>query len=553
MNNYIFEYYQAINNGEEIVGKWIRMWYGLVIRGLEEKRFFYNPKKAARAIRFIEGFCRHSEGRRDLIKLELWQKATLSVIFGVVDENNIRQFRETFIVIGRKNGKTLLAAAIATYLAILDGEPGGKIYFVAPKLEQAKICYNAMAEMIRTDPELSQIGRRRRDDIYIETSNTIAKTLAFNARKSDGLNPSAVIMDEVGSWHGEAGVRYYEVIKSSAGARKQPLFNTITTAGYESDGAFDELYKRATAVLMGNSKETRLAPFIYQIDDVDRWNDINEIRKANPNLGVSLSLDTVLEDIAVAEGSFYKKAEFLAKRCNIKQNSSAAWIDAITIERISGDRFTLDDFRDSYAVVGVDLSQVVDLTAVVTLIEKDGKIHAIAHFWLPSKKLEEATTRDGLPYAAYIQRGFLSLSGDSFVDYHDVYNYIRSLLEEYRIYPLKIGYDRYSAQYLVQDLKGYGFHTDDVFQGENLTPVIDETEGMIRDGRILIGDNDLLKAHLLNSALKRSLERNRKKLVKIDAKSSIHIDGTAALLDAMTVRQKYADEIGEQIKNSRRT
>ena len=304
---------------------------------------------------------------------------------------------------------------------------------------------------------------------------------------------------------------------------------------------------------MGNSKETRLAPFIYQIDDIDRWNDINEIRKANPNLGVSLFLDDVLEDIAIAEGSFSSKAEFLAKRCNIKQNSSAAWIDAQTIERISGDRFTLEDFRDSYAVVGVDLSQTTDLTAVVTVIEKEKKLHAIAHFWLPSKKIEEATTRDGLPYQAYIERGILSPSGESFIDYADVFEYIRRLVEEYRIYPLKIGYDRYSAQYLVQDLKAYGFHTDDVFQGENLTPVIDETEGLIKDGRILIGDNDLMKAHLLNSALKRSLERNRKKLVKIDAKSSIHIDGTAALLDAMTVRQKYADEIGEQLKNARRT
>ena len=553
MNNFIFEYYQAITNGDEIVGRWIRLWYGYVIRGLEEKRFFYNPKKAARAIKFIEGFCRHSEGRRDLIRLELWQKATLSVIFGIVDENNIRQFRETFIVIGKKNGKTLLAAAIATYLAILDGEPGGKIYFVAPKLEQAKICYNAMAEMIRTDPELSHIGRRRRDDIFIETSNTTAKTLAFNARKSDGLNPSVVIMDEVGSWHGEAGVRYYGVIKSSAGARKQPLFASITTAGYESDGAFDEVYRRSTAVLMGNSRETRLAPFIYQIDDVDKWNDINEIRKANPNLGVSLSLDTVLEDIAIAEGSFSSKAEFLAKRCNIKQNSSAAWIDAQTIERISVDHFTLEDFRDSYAVVGVDLSQTTDLTAVVTVIERDKTLFAIAHFWLPSKKIEEATTRDGLPYAAYIQRGLLSPSGESFIDYSDIFNYIRRLIEEFQIYPLKIGYDRYSSQYLVQDLKSYGFHTDDVFQGENLTPVIDETEGLIKDGRIRIGDNDLMKAHLLNSALKRSMERNRKKLVKIDVKSSIHIDGTAALLDAMTVRQKYADEIGEQLKNERRT
>lgn len=553
MNNYIFEYYQQIQNGDEIVGRWIRLWYSIIIKGLEAKIFFYNAKKAAKAIRFIEGFCRHSEGRRDLLKLELWQRAMISVIFGVVDENNIRQFRETFIVVGRKNGKTLLAAAIATYLAVLDGEYGGRIYFVAPKLEQARVCYNAMAEMIRTDPELSKVGRRRRDDIFIETSNTTAKTLAFNARKSDGLNPSAVIMDESGSWHGEAGIRYYEVLTSSIGARKQPLFASITTAGYESDGIFDELFRRSTALLMGNSKERRFAPFLYTIDDIDHWNEINELKKANPNLGVSLSVDSVLEDIAIAETSLFNRAEFLCKRCNIKQNSSTAWIDAATIERISRGRFSLEDFRGHYAVIGVDLSQTTDLTAVVTLIEKEGKIHAIAHFWLPTKKLEEATARDGLPYEIYIQRGLMSLSGESFIDYNDVFLYIRKIIEDYRIYPLKLGFDRYSSVYLVQALRNYGIHCDDVFQGENLTPVIDETEGMIRDERILIGDNDLMKAHLLNSALKRSIERNRKKLVKIDARSSIHIDGTAALLDAMCVRQKYADEIGPRLRNEKRS
>jgi phage terminase large subunit-like protein len=121
------------------------------------------------------------------------------------------------------------------------------------------------------------------------------------------------------------------------------------------------------------------------------------------------------------------------------------------------------------------------------------------------------------------------------------------LVEKYQIYPLKVGYDRYSAQYLVQDMSAYGFQMDSVFQGENLYPVIQETQGLLEDGKIHIGDNDLLKAHLLNSAIKMSTERGRGKLVKLSP--SLHIDGTAALLDAMTVRQKWFAEIGEQLKN----
>ena len=120
-------------------------------------------------------------------------------------------------------------------------------------------------------------------------------------------------------------------------------------------------------------------------------------------------------------------------------------------------------------------------------------------------------------------------------------------MEKYKIFPLKVGYDRYSAQYLVQQMKEYGFHMDDVYQGENLYGVIQETQGMLEDGRIRIGDNDLLKVHMLDSALKMSTERGRGRLIKL--KPSVHIDGMAALLDAMTVRQKYYGEIGEQLKN----
>ena len=148
-----------------------------------------------------------------------------------------------------------------------------------------------------------------------------------------------------------------------------------------------------------------------------------------------------------------------------------------------------------------------------------------------------------------MQRGILQLSGDNFVDYHDCYAWFKSLVEDYKILPLKVGYDRYTAQYLVKDMQAYGFHMDDVFQGYNLTPVIRETEGLIRDQVFRIGDNDLLKVHLLNSALKTEADSGKSKLVKLSA--SDHIDGTAALLDAMTVRQKWYAEIGQQLKNER--
>jgi phage terminase large subunit-like protein len=217
------------------------------------------------------------------------------------------------------------------------------------------------------------------------------------------------------------------------------------------------------------------------------------------------------------------------------------------VEGAGGGAMSLEDFRDSYAVCGVDLSQTTDLTAAVCVIQRDGELYVFAHFWMPAEKIDEAQQRDGVPYRIYEQRGFLSASGDNFVDYHDCYRWLTALIEKHSIYPLKVGYDRYSAMYLIQDLEAYGFQCDDVYQGENLYPVIRETEGLLKDGKLHIGDNDLLKIHLLNSAIKMSVERGKGKLVKLSATD--HIDGTAALLDAMTVRQKWFGEIGDQLRN----
>lgn len=552
MNNYILERYQRIKDGTDIEGKNIVKWYEHIVKGLEKKSFYFDQKKANRAIKYIENFCHHHEGELapSLIKLELWQKADLSIMFGIVDKNGLRQFRECVLIMGRKCGKSLLASAISSYMAFLDGEYGARIYFVAPKLDQARICYDAFFQMTKAEPELNELAKKRRTDVYIESTNTSIQPLAFNAKKSDGLNPHLVVCDELGAWQGDQGIKQYEVLKSALGARKQPMILTITTANYV-DGIYDELMKRCTSVLNGTSKETRLAPFLYMIDDVEKWNDINELKKSMPNLGVSVSVDYMLEEIAIAEGSLSKKAEFLTKYCNIKQNSSVAWLDAQTIEKCVHEPLKLEDFRNCYGVLGIDLSRTTDLSACVLLVEKDGVINTFARFYLPTNKIEEATQRDGLPYKQYIQRGFLYPSGENIIDYQDIFNWCRELIEKYKVYVLKVGYDRYSAQYLINDLKSYGFQTDDVFQGWNLSPVIYELEAQMKDGKINIGDNDLLKAHFYNSALKTNTENERCQLVKIEQRA--HIDGMASMLDAMCMRSKYWDEIGRQLANERRT
>lgn len=547
MHSYILAYYQAIKDGSIVVGKWILLLYTYIVDGLANNEFYFDAKKANRAIRFVENFCHHSQGRNDLLKLELWQKATLSVIFGIVDSAGLRIFREIVLIVARKNGKTLFAAAIVAYCIFCDGEYGAAGYCVAPKLDQAELVYSAIWQIISQEPDMLGLTKRRKGDYYIESTNSFIKKIAFNAKKSDGFNPHITVCDEIASWPGDQGLKQYEVMKSALGARKQPLVLSISTAGYVNEGIYDELIKRATRFLLGDSRERRLCPFLYVVDDINKWDDINELQKSNPNLGVSVSVDFLLEEIAVAEGSLSKRAEFLTKYCNVKQNSSQAWLPSFAVEQSSGDALRLEDFRHSYCVGGIDLSRAIDLTACTVVIERAGKLYVFAKFFLPKGKLEEATARDGLPYPIYVERGLLQLSGENAVDYKDCFNWFNTLREKYEILPLKVGYDRAMATYLVQDMKQYGYHMDDVYQGYNLTPVIHETESLLRDGSVCIGDNDLLKIHLLNAALKMEAETDRCKLVKLSKND--HIDGTAALLDAMTVRQKWYSEIGQQLRN----
>ena len=568
--NPIYKYYQAIKNGSVTVGEYILKLYEKIIKGLETKEYFYDAAKANAAIEWMENHVFHTEGHLapGLLKLELWQKAIVACIYGIVDKDGLRQFREVLMIVARKNGKSVFASGLAKYDWFINGGFGARVYTIAPKLDQADIIYNNIWTMTTLDPEWQErkkaleadkkakvryedpeLARHRMTDLYIPATNGMVKKIAFSAKKSDGFNPSLCICDEIASWEGANGLKQYEVMKSGMGARREPILFSCSTAGYIDGSIYDELMARATRFLKGDSKEKKLLPFLYIIDDPAKWNDITELQKSNPNLGVSVTVDYLLEEIAVAEGSLSKKHEFLCKYCNLKQNSSIAWMDALDITACFGEELRFEDFHRCYAVGGIDLSQTTDLTACTAVIEKNGKLNVFAHFFLPENKLQEATARDGLPYEIYVQKGWLTLSGENFVDYHDCQKWFDDLLNKYKIYPLQIGYDRYSSQYLVQEMKNL-YEMDDVYQGTNLTPVIRETEGLVKDKKFNFGDNELLKIHLLNSALKKDVELNKVRLVKIAPKE--HIDGTAALLDAMCVRQKWWDQIGFRLQNKDR-
>lgn len=550
MNNYIFSYYQKIKDGSITVGHWVLLFYEIMVQGIEDGVYIFNQGKANRAVKFIETFCRHNKGKLAPKRfiLSLWEKAFISCLYGIVDENDHRMFREIALFVGRKCGKTLLAAAIIAYEVYVDGEFGSEIYCVAPKLDQSDLVFSAWEFTVHKNPELDRRTRKRKNDYIVDASNTTVKKIAFNEKKADGYNPMLTVGDEMSSWPAERGLKQYEVMVSGTGARIEPITLSVSSGGYVNDGIYDELFKRGTRFLLGDSKEKHLLPLFYMIDDIEKWDDVNELQKSLPGLGESVSVQFILDQIDIARESISKKTEFLCKFCNLKQNSSQAWLSTQTVGKMCDTtELKLEDFRGSYCVAGIDLSQTTDLTCACVIIERNSELYVLSKFWLPSEKIDDATAREGIPYNAYIERGLLAPSGENFVDYHDCFNWLRMLVEEYEILPLMVGYDRYSAQYLVQDLKAYGFRCDDVYQGENLWGVLQEMEGTFKDGRVHIGNNDLMKMHLLNSAIKMSAERGRGRLIKINP--TLHIDGVAAMSDAFCVRQKYWNELGDRLVN----
>ena len=541
-----------------MVGKWIRQLYDVIVRGLAEGRWKYDERLANNALGFIERYCHHYKGvmapRR--LKLDLWERAAISLIFGIVDGTGKRQFTEVFWVVGRKQGKTLLAAACATYMAYAAGEFGSEIFMLAPKLDQSDLVYSACEFNVHAEPELDAITRSTKyRGLMIQETNTTIKKLAFTSKKSDGYNPMFYVADEVAAWPGVNGLRQWEVMVSGTGAREEPLGMAISSGGYENEGLFDELMKRGTGFLMGNSREQHILPILYIIDDPEKWNDMQELRKSLPGMGISVSEEFIRKEIDIAEESISKAVEFRTKYCNLKQSVSTAWLRAEDINKAFGHHLQMEALRGHYCVAGVDLSQTTDLTSACIVTEIDGTLWVHSHFWLPNKRLEEATRRDNIPYEIYIRKGFLSLSGEEFINNDDVLLWFMDLVKTRKIFPLIIGYDRWTAQDLVQKLEKKHFHTDSVTQGFNLSGVSDIFEGMLREGRIRdMDDNDLLKIHFADAA--QQMESNaeqahpRKKLVKLS--KNAHVDGVAALLDAMAMRQFNWAKMGARLMNEKR-
>ena len=285
--NYVRQYVRAIRAETVTVSQPVRQVYERLDAEAADKScpYRFSAKLGDHAIRFIETFCRHYEGEHagQLVKLELWEKAFIQTLFGWVDKKTrLRRFREFFLLVARKNGKSFLSACIMVYMLVADGEAGAQCVSIATKYDQAAIVYKTARKIIEQDADLSALVVPIIGGMEFKLTNSTMKALASKSKTLDGLNLHYCSCDEL---HAQEDRNLYDVTKQGMKARKQPIFGTITTAGFAREGIYDDLFEYALSVAKGTVADAHLLPVLYTLDDRAEWTDPDAWAKANPGLG----------------------------------------------------------------------------------------------------------------------------------------------------------------------------------------------------------------------------------------------------------------------------
>lgn len=538
--NYLKAYLDAIEGGEIVVCKRIRKVYTRLVYEAENPgKYRFDEERANRPIEFIERFCKHSKGEwaGQPVRLELFQKAFISALFGFVDsKTGFRKYREAFFMVARKNGKSTMLAGIALYMLLADGEAGAEVYSVATKKDQAKIIFDEVCHMVSQSPYLRKHIKKRKSDLYFSASMSKLQPLGKNSDTLDGLNSSCVILDEA---HAVKDRNLYEVMKQSQSARTQPLFVTITTAGTVRECIFDDMYSYACKVADGVITDPTFLPIVYELDSKAEWKDPGAWFKPNPGLGRIKKLEDLMAKVERAKQSPKDLSGILCKDFNVRETLYNAWLDFDTINNES--TFSLEDFRGCYAIGGADLSLTTDLTcATVLMLNPDTRERFVWQmYWLPEDNFNQRVAEEKIPYDKWREAGLVRLCRGNTIDYSDVTAWFLELVNEHGITPLWVYYDSWSARYWVEEMEGYGFKMERCIQGaKTLSLPMQNLGADLQAKKVNYNNNPILKWCLTNTAVQE--DRNGNIVPKKASSPKQRIDGTASLLDAYVgLYEKY--------------
>ena len=541
--NYILEYWEKIQSGEIQACRRLKQQYQKLVDELENPRdpWVFDIEKANRPIEFIERFCKHSKGKwiGKPVKLELFQKAKIQAVFGFVHKDTgFRRCREVLTLIARKNGKSTEKAALGNYMLVGDGEGGAEVYSVATKKDQARIVWAEAHNMVTQSPALSRHVKKRKTDLYFPVTFSKFEPLASDSNSLDGLNVHYAVMDEL---HAIKDRNLYDVIKQAMSAREQPLLDMITTAGFVRECIYDSIYDYACNVLDGVVQDDRFLAFIYELDDRSEWTDFRMWEKANPGLGTIKDYDKLAANVERAKNDPDFLPTVLTKDFNVRDTVAGTWL---TYEQINNEEaFNIDEISDSYAVGGVDLSSTTDLTCATLLVMKPGdeKKYVLQQYFLPAELVEQRVKEDKIPYDKWAARGLLTLCEGNKVNYSDVTAWFLRMMEEYKIYPVWIGYDPWNSKYWVDEMEMHGFRMEIVRQGpQTLSQPMKELGADLAAKRINYNNNPILKWCLTNTSVKRDDNDNIRPVKGQNQRQ--RIDGAVSLLIAYTVLFNHMDD-----------
>ena len=537
--NYVREYWSKIESGEIVTSRRVKAVYGRLMREMdstaEGSAYYFDEETGERPIIFIERFCKQSQGTLGApLKLELFQKAFIQTLFGWLERaTGYRRFRETLFLVGRKNGKSTLLAAIALYMLVADYEGAAEIYSVATKRDQAKKTLTEAVNMVKQSPELRAIVKKRRNDIYFPATASTFEALASDSNTLDGLNSHAVIIDEL---HAIRDRNLYEVMKQSTSSRRQPLVIMITTSGTVRESVFDNIYGLACDIADGKIEEDSFLPVLYELDERAEWTDPQAWVKANPGLGTIKQYSTLANFVERAKKNPEDLPGVLCKDFNVPEVAATVWL---SFEDIKSDAtFTMQDVFNTYAVGGCDLSATTDLTCATLLIRRsreDEIVYVLQHYFLPQKKidqLDEHNTQEA-PYKIWADRGLLTICDGARVDYSLVTAWFCQMRDEFKIDAFKVGYDRALAGYWVNEMKSNGFEMEAVAQGPfTWSQPMREMGAAFADKKVNYNKNPVLVWCLSNTAAKKSGVNN---IQPIKVSDKRRIDGMVSLLDAWVI------------------
>jgi phage terminase large subunit-like protein len=542
--NPILEYHAEIESGREVVSLKIKTLYRKLVHDLNNPdEFFYSHARANHIIEYFENYLKHSKGKSGgkPVILELWEKAHLAAVFGFIDIEGNRKYRESVLIVGKKNGKSLLSSGVGLYLGFADGEAGPEVYALATKRDQAKIIWSEAKRMVRKSPALRKRIKTLVSEISSDFNDGVFKPLASDSDTLDGLNVHGGLMDEIHQW--KNGKALYDIIADGVSAREQPLIYITSTAGTVREDIYDAKYEEAVRVLNGyfdenGYKDDRFIAFIYEIDDRKEWTDPACWKKANPGLGTIKNLGQLAAKVERAKANPLLVKNLLTKEFNIRETSTEAWL---TFEQLNNPaKFSIAELKPRYGIGGVDLSIRVDLTAACVLFKVPNNpiVYVIHMYWLPEDLLEIRSKEDKIPYDLWHEQGWLRVCPGNSVHAKYVTDWFLEVQNDMDIYLSYVGYDGWSSSYFVEEMKGH-------FGSEVMIPVVQGKKTLsgpmhqlgadLSSKLVNYGNNPITKWCLSNTVI--DVDKNNNIQPSKGKSAARRIDGTAALLDAYVVLQ----------------